>query len=136
MHVSVLKVKVGETLDGRATSLDVLLGGEPGNALAIAPFPMALGLIFLADKDREAVHLSFLELSDVDVPICELEFAFTVFLAISVMPLVLAAIDPFGLTLAFDAPLYELSRVRLLTLFEVVCAQAIEESLLKVALIV
>ena len=136
MHVSVLKVKVGETLDGRATSLDVLLCGEPGNALAIAPFPVAFSLIFLADKDREAVHLALLELPNVDVPVCELEFAFTVFLTISVMPLVLAPIDPLGLTFALDAPLHELSRIGLLALFEVICAQAIEETLLKVALIV
>ena len=136
MHVSVLKVKVGETLDGRPTSLDVLLGGEPGNALAIAPLSVALSLIFLADKDCEAIHLALLELTDIDVAICKLEFAFAIFLAIFVMSLVLATVDPLGLTLALDAPFNELPRVGLLALFEVVCTQAIEETLLKVALIV
>ena len=136
MHVSGLKVKVRETLDGRPTSLDVLLGGEPGNALAIAPLPVALGLIFLAYKDCEAVHLALLELTDIDVTICKLEFAFTILLAISVMPLVLATVDPLGLTLALDASLNKLPRVGLLALFEVVCAQAVEETLLEVALII
>jgi hypothetical protein len=97
---------------------------------------VALGLIFVADKDREAVHLAFLELPNVDVPVCELEFAFAIFLAIFVMTLVLATVDPLGLTLALDAPFNELPRVGLLALFEVICAQAVEETLLEVALIV
>ena len=94
MHVSVLKVMVGETLYGRPTGLDVLLCGEPGDALAIAPLSVALGLIFLTDEDRETIHLAFLELSNVDVAVCEPEFAFTILLAIFVMPLVLTPIDP------------------------------------------
>ncbi len=136
MHASILKVKVRETLDGRPTCLDVFLGGQPGYALAVAPLPVTLSLIFVADKDRETVHLAFLELPNVDVPVCELEFAFTVLFAIFVMPLIPPAIDPLGLALALDAPLNKLSRVGLLALFEVVYSQAVEEALLEVALIV
>jgi hypothetical protein len=97
---------------------------------------MTLGLILLSNKDSEAVHLALFELSDIDIAVSELKFAFTIFLAISVMPLILTAIGPLGFTLSFNATLNKLSGVGLFALLEVIRAITMEETVEEGTLIV
>ena len=60
------------------------------------------------DKDSKTMHLSFKELSYIDVTICKLESAITVFFAIPVMSLVFTAVNPPCLAITFDAALDKL----------------------------
>ena len=97
---------------------------------------MAFRLVLLVDQYSEAVHLALLELSNINVPVGELEFALTVLLSIAVMSLILSAIGPLRLAFSLDAALDKLTGIGFLTFLEIVGAYPVEEPVLKVALVI
>ena len=55
---------------------------------------MSLEVLFNVYKDGEPVHLTLIELANIDVTICKFEGAIAIFLSIFEVSLVLAAVSP------------------------------------------
>jgi hypothetical protein len=81
-------------------------------------------LLLDVDEYCKPIHLALLELSDVEVAVGVSESSFTIFLPVPELTPVLSSVCPLHLTLTIDLAVSKLALVGLLTLLEIVGANA------------
>jgi len=96
---------------------------------------MSLSLLFHVNKYSKAIHLSFFELSNIHISICIPKGAFSIFLAVFKLTIVLSAITPFHFSIAFNLAFKKLSNVSFISILEKVSTNTVKQPIYKFAFI-
>ena len=117
-------------------SIDSLWTAQPLSSLAVLPLSVTLGLSLDININCVATLLSIFEFTNVEVSVWISVCSLSVFFAIFKLTPVFTAISPFHLSFSINFPILKLPNKCLITLLEVVCAEALEQPIYEVTLVI